>query len=191
MRGSLVSRPTPRGSARSVGGYRVGTIETPGRCRAPFPRSVFRLAERDHAPADPGGRGRGVFRSFSRHFPTICSLAAAEEDEVLRLWEGLGYYRRARQLHETAKIISLEHGGEFPRDPDVVRRLPGMGAHGRAVLSIAFDRPLPILEANTERLHCRLLGYAGDPRSAEGRELLWAMAETVLPQRGAGRFNQR
>ena len=124
-------------------------------------------------------------------FPTIEALARADEHEVLRLWEGLGYYRRARQLHQAAKIIVAEHGGRFPRDPQVVRRLPGIGRYtAGAILSIAFDAREPILEANTLRLLSRLLAYAGDPRSTEGQRLLWAMAEIVLPRRGAGRFNQ-
>ena len=124
-------------------------------------------------------------------FPTIETLARADEHEVLRLWEGLGYYRRARQLHQAAKIIVAEHGGRFPRDPQVVRRLPGIGRYtAGAILSIAFDAREPILEANTLRLLSRLLAYAGDPRSTEGQRLLWAMAEILLPRRGAGRFNQ-
>jgi A/G-specific adenine glycosylase len=109
----------------------------------------------------------------------------------LRLWEGLGYYRRARQLHRTAKVVVAEHGGRFPRDPQVVRRLPGIGRYtAGAILSIAFDAREPILEANTVRLLSRLLGYAGDPQSAEGQRLLWATAESLLPRQSAGQFNQ-
>jgi A/G-specific adenine glycosylase len=119
------------------------------------------------------------------------ALARADEHEVLRLWEGLGYYRRARQLHQAAKIIVAEHGGQFPRDPQVVRRLPGIGRYtAGAILSIAFDARQPILEANTVRLLSRLLAYAGQPRSVEGQRLLWSMAEVILPRRGVGRFNQ-
>jgi A/G-specific adenine glycosylase len=133
----------------------------------------------------------GYFERFLQAFPTVEALAGAAEDEVLRLWEGLGYYRRARQLHRAAKIIVAEHGGLFPREVEAVRRLPGIGRYtAGAILSIAFDAPEPILEANTLRLFCRLLGYDGDPRSPEGQRVLWAAAEAVLPRRGAGRFNQ-
>lgn len=134
----------------------------------------------------------GYFDRFLAALPTIQALAAADEHEVLRLWEGLGYYRRARQLHRAAKIIVAEHGGRFPRDPQIVRRLPGIGRYtAGAILSIAFDACEPILEANTLRLLSRLLGYDGDPRSAAGQRLLWAMAEAVLPPRGgSGRLNQ-
>ena len=110
---------------------------------------------------------------------------------MLRLWEGLGYYRRARQLHLAARQIVAEHGGVFPRDPEAVRRLPGIGRYtAGAILSIAFDARQPILEANTTRLLCRLVAYRGDPASAPGQKLLWAAAEAVLPRRGVGRFNQ-
>jgi A/G-specific adenine glycosylase len=133
----------------------------------------------------------GYFDRFLRKFPTIDLLSRAEEREVLRLWEGLGYYRRARQLHETAKILVARHAGRFPRDPEIIRCLPGIGRYtAGAVLSIAFDARLPILEANTVRLHCRLWGYDDDPHSARGQRFLWAMAEAVLPRRGAGQLNQ-
>ncbi len=131
------------------------------------------------------------FQRFRKRFPTIHTLAEATEDEVLRAWEGLGYYRRARQLHQAARIIVDEHGGQFPRDPDEVRRLPGIGRYtAGAVLSIAFDAPEPILEANTTRLFARLLAYRGNPTAAPGSRLLWSMAEAVLPRRDVGRFNQ-
>jgi A/G-specific adenine glycosylase len=133
----------------------------------------------------------GYFDRFLAAFPTIEALAAADEDDVLRLWEGLGYYRRARQLHRAAKIVAAEHGGEFPTDPETVRRLPGIGRYtAGAILSIAFDAREPILEANTLRLLSRLLAFDGDPQSTEGQRLLWAMAEVLLPKRGSGRINQ-
>jgi A/G-specific adenine glycosylase len=137
------------------------------------------------------GTVAGYFDRFLAALPTINALAAADEHDVLRLWEGLGYYRRARQLHEAAKIVVAEHGGVFPRDFDAVRRLPGIGRYtAGAILSIAFDARLPILEANTVRLLSRLLAYPGDPQSAEGQRVLWAAAESVLPRRGSGRMNQ-
>jgi A/G-specific adenine glycosylase len=133
----------------------------------------------------------GYFDRFLAAFPTIEALAVADERDVLRLWEGLGYYRRARQLQQAAKIIVAEHAGTFPRDPEIVRRLPGIGRYtAGAILSIAFDAREPILEANTLRLLSRLLAYNGDPRSTEGQRILWAMAEAVLPRRGSGRMNQ-
>jgi A/G-specific adenine glycosylase len=133
----------------------------------------------------------GYFDRFLAAFPTVEALAAADEHDVLRLWEGLGYYRRARQLHRAAKIVVDEHGGRFPSEPEAVRHLPGIGRYtAGAILSIAFDAHEPILEANTVRVLSRLLAYDGDPLGAEGQRALWAMAEAVLPQRGSGRMNQ-
>lgn len=133
----------------------------------------------------------GYFDRFLAAFPTVEALAAANEHDVLRLWEGLGYYRRARQLHRAAQIVVAEHAGQFPSDPQIVRLLPGIGRYtAGAVLSIAFDARQPILEANTVRLFSRLLAYDGDPLSTAGQQLLWAMAEAVLPQRGSGQMNQ-
>jgi A/G-specific adenine glycosylase len=131
------------------------------------------------------------FDRFVEALPTIETLAAADEQQVLRLWEGLGYYRRARQLHQAARILVAEHNGCFPRDPLVVRGLPGIGRYtAGAILSIAFDAREPILEANTARLWARLLAYRGDPTSADGGRILWAAAEAVLPQTGSGTLNQ-
>lgn len=131
------------------------------------------------------------FPRFLAAFPTIESLAAAPEAEVLRLWEGLGYYRRARQLHQAAKLIVAEHRGRFPRDIESVRKLPGIGRYtAGAILSIAFDQRQPILEANTIRLLSRLIVLRGDPRSKSGETLLWRLAEELLPNAGVSQFNQ-
>jgi len=131
------------------------------------------------------------FQRFLVQFPSIAALAAADEQDVLRLWEGLGYYRRARQLHRAAQVLRDEHQAVFPHDAATVRGLPGIGRYtAGAILSIAFDEPQPILEANTVRLLARLLAFAGDTRAAAGQELLWSAAERLLPRRGAGKFNQ-
>lgn len=131
------------------------------------------------------------FQRFLAAFPDVHALAAASEQEVLRHWEGLGYYRRARQLHQAARVIATHHGGEIPRDPAVLRSLPGIGRYtAGAILSIAHDDCQPILEANTLRLLSRLLAYRGDPRSAAGQALLWSFAATLVPPRQAGTFNQ-
>jgi A/G-specific adenine glycosylase len=134
---------------------------------------------------------KAYFERFLRAFPTIKALARADQGEVLRLWEGLGYYRRATQLHRAAQILIEQHGGEFPRDPQIVRSLPGIGRYtAGAILSIAFGHPQPILEANTSRLLSRLLAFGGNPASADGRRLLWTVAEMLLPRRDVGTFNQ-
>lgn len=147
--------------------------------------SEIMLQQTQVATAEP------YFERFVRVFPTIAALAAAEEAEVLRCWEGLGYYRRARQMHQAAQIMVDQHGGRFPREFQAVYSLPGIGRYtAGAILSIAFDQRQPILEANTMRLFSRLLGFHGDPTTAAGQRLLWAMAEAVLPQKNVGAFNQ-
>ena len=131
------------------------------------------------------------FERFVAAFPTVTDLAKADEQDVLRRWEGLGYYRRARHLHQAARRIVVEHGGRLPDDPAVWADLPGIGRYILgAVLSQAFDRRLPIVEANSLRVLCRLFGYAGDPRSAEGQKWLWDTAQRVLPLKRVGDFNQ-
>jgi len=131
------------------------------------------------------------FERFLTRFPTLVDLAAAEEEEVLRYWEGLGYYSRARNIHKAARKLVEEHAGEFPREVASLMRLPGIGRYtAGAIVSFAFDRPAPIVEANTLRLYARLLGYDGDPRSTAGQVLLWEFAEAVLPRKGAGKLNQ-
>lgn len=134
---------------------------------------------------------RPFFERFIQALPDFAALAAADPQQVLRLWEGLGYYRRARQLHQAARLIVAEHGGRFPRDLQAAQRLPGVGRYtAGAVLSIAFDLRVPILEANTARLFSRLLGYRGDPGSSQGQRVLWAFSEAILPARRIGHFNQ-
>jgi len=131
------------------------------------------------------------FERFLRRFPTVKALAAADEQDVLRLWEGLGYYRRARQLHAAARRVVEEHGGDFPAQPEAVRKLPGIGRYtAGAILSLAFDLRQPILEANTLRLFARLLAFRGDPLAGPGQKLLWSAAAAILPRTECGRLNQ-
>jgi A/G-specific adenine glycosylase len=131
------------------------------------------------------------YHRFLARFPSVAALAAADEPDVLRLWEGLGYYRRARQLHAAARRIVSEYTGAFPRESEIVRRLPGIGRYtAGAILSFAFDAREPVLEANTVRLFARLLAFRGDPLAGEGQKLLWCAAESLLPKRGSGALNQ-
>jgi A/G-specific adenine glycosylase len=131
------------------------------------------------------------FRRFLESFPTIETLARASQEDVLRHWEGLGYYRRARDLHRAAQILTAEHRGRLPDDPGLLGRLPGFGRYTvGAVLSQAYDRPLPILEANSRRVLCRLFALRTDPRRGPGLKRLWKLAQALLPSHNAGEFNQ-
>lgn len=131
------------------------------------------------------------FERFTKRFPNVKSLAEADLDDVLHLWQGLGYYRRARMLHQAAKqLVSLGYDN-LPDDPDVVSELPGLGRYTtNAILSQAFERPVPILEANTFRLLARLFGLLDDPRAKPSEAWLWQAAESLLPQKRPGDFNQ-
>ena len=131
------------------------------------------------------------FERFTAAFPSVDALAAADEQAVLRLWEGLGYYRRARALHAAAKQVADRHAGKVPSDVAELMKLPGIGRYtAGAIASIAFDKRAPILEANTIRLWSRLLAYRGDPAKAAGQKLLWSAAEQMLPRCHVARFNQ-
>lgn len=130
------------------------------------------------------------FERFLQAFPTLTDLASASEQDVLRLWEGLGYYRRARDLHRAARHLHATHG-TFPSDSASLHGVPGLGRYTRnAVLSQAFDLRLPILEANSLRVLCRLFGRTEDPSRGPLRRWLWQAAEDILPRERAGEFNQ-
>jgi len=131
------------------------------------------------------------YNRFMKRFPTVKKLAAADQSEVLKLWEGLGYYRRARQLHAAAQVVVDEHGGRFPTDFESVLALPGIGRYtAGAILSISLDQRLPILEGNTIRLFARLLAMPDDPRSSANQKVLWEFSESLLPRKRCGDFNQ-
>lgn len=131
------------------------------------------------------------FHRFMSRFPDVSELATADEGEILRYWEGLGYYSRARNIHRAAKWIVEHNAGQFPTSVSELQSLPGVGRYtAGAIASFAFDQRAPIVEANTLRLYCRLLGYEGDPRPKVGQELLWSFAEAILPRKGPGTLNQ-
>jgi A/G-specific adenine glycosylase len=131
------------------------------------------------------------YERFLTAFPTLAALVHASEHEVLRHWAGLGYYRRARDLHRAAQQIANDYAGHLPDDPELLRQLPGFGRYtANAVLSQAFDRRVPILEANSRRVLCRLLAMREDPQRTAVQERLWQAAETLLPARRVGAFNQ-
>ncbi len=135
-------------------------------------------------------RVREFFLRFTRRFPTVAALAAAREDEVLRLWEGLGYYRRARQLHAAARLVVADHGGEFPRTLEGLRGLPGVGRYtAGAIASIALDVPAPIVEANSRRVIARLAGH-DRPVGGAGDEPIWEIAAALVSRTAPGSFNQ-
>lgn len=131
------------------------------------------------------------FERFIDRFPTIHNLAKAEQDEVLRHWEGLGYYSRARNIHKTAKLLVEQSDGVFPQTTNELTALPGIGRYtAGAIMSFAFDLQGAIVEANTLRLYSRLLCLEENPRATHGQKVLWAFAEHLVPRKNIGPFNQ-
>jgi A/G-specific adenine glycosylase len=113
--------------------------------------------------------------------PDVHALARASEHCVLKLWEGLGYYSRARNLHRAAKVIVAEHGGMFPSDFENVLDLPGIGRYtAGAICSIAFNQPHPIVDGNVIRVLTRLFGVRGNPKERRANEKLWALAAQLV-----------
>jgi A/G-specific adenine glycosylase len=130
--------------------------------------------------------------------PTVRALARASEHRVLKLWEGLGYYSRARNLQRAAKMIMAGHGGEFPAIFDAVLALPGIGRYtAGAICSIAFNQPHPVVDGNVIRVLARLFGLRGNPKERRTNEKLWSLATELVQaaqQRdakyGCSHFNQ-
>ncbi|HEX4794150.1 MAG TPA: A/G-specific adenine glycosylase [Humisphaera sp.] len=130
------------------------------------------------------------YHRFLERFPNPAALAEADEQQVLRLWQGLGYYSRARNLRRAAQRIVAEHGGKVPDRLDQLLMLPGVGRYtAGAVASIAFGKRAPILDGNVQRVLCRLDAIRGDPRERTVNQTLWNRAEEILPQKGVGDFN--
>lgn len=130
------------------------------------------------------------FRRFLERFPSLRSLADSQEQDVLRLWQGLGYYSRARNLRRAAQVIVARHGGVVPSDVASLLELPGVGRYtAGAIASLAYDTRAPILDGNVARVLCRIERIQSDPRQRETTARLWQLAEQILPQRRAGDFN--
>lgn len=131
------------------------------------------------------------FEHWMRRFPSIADLAAASEQEVLSLWEGLGYYSRARNLHKAAKVVVEEYDGKLPLDPAALRKLPGIGRYtAGAVASMAFGLDAATLDGNLRRVFARVFDVAEPADSPAGEKILWALAEKHLPRGRAGDYNQ-
>jgi A/G-specific adenine glycosylase len=131
------------------------------------------------------------FERWMMRFPTIEALAAAPLEEVLKHWQGLGYYARARNLHKAACLICEQQGGIFPTTYEGVLALPGVGRYtAGAICSIALGLDVPIVDANVIRVLCRAFAIPGDPKSPKTLDALWERAEALIPEAQAGEFNQ-
>jgi A/G-specific adenine glycosylase len=123
------------------------------------------------------------WKRWMRTLPKLGALARAKPERLHKLWEGLGYYTRVRNLHRAAECIREEHGGKFPQDFDDVLALPGIGPYtAGAICSIAFNQPKPILDGNVIRVLTRLYGISGNPRKRKTNSHLWQIAEELVLQ---------
>jgi A/G-specific adenine glycosylase len=131
------------------------------------------------------------YERFMQHFPTVQSLARARIDTVLKLWEGLGYYSRARNLHRAAREIESRFEGHIPETREELLSLPGIGAYtAGAIASIAFGRREPLVDGNVIRVLCRVFRIRENPKEAAVQKRIWSIAENLLPARRPGDFNQ-
>jgi A/G-specific adenine glycosylase len=131
------------------------------------------------------------YERFLMSFGTVRQLASARLDAVLKLWEGLGYYSRARNLHRAAKEIVTRFDGRIPQTKENLLSLPGIGPYtAGAVASIAFDKREPIVDGNVARVLCRLFLVREDPQRGPVRRRIWALAANLLPASHVGDFNQ-
>ena len=134
--------------------------------------------------------GLPYFERFVAALPTVQALADADEQQLLKLWEGLGYYSRARNLQKTAQIIVREYGGQLPSTPQELLKLPGIGPYtAGAISSIAFGYPVPAVDGNVLRVLSRITAYTGDVLAAGVKEKTSAALQKILPE-DAGAFNQ-
>jgi A/G-specific adenine glycosylase len=130
------------------------------------------------------------FHEFMRRFPTVRALAAKSEQNVLRAWQGLGYYSRARNLREAAARIVTDFAGKVPGTVEQLQILPGIGRYtAGAIASLAYGARAPILDGNVSRVLCRLNLIRRDPRESGVKEMLWKLAEEILPKARVGDFN--
>jgi A/G-specific adenine glycosylase len=136
-------------------------------------------------------QGINYYLRFIEKFPTIESLAAAGEDEVLKLWQGLGYYSRARNLHSAAKMIVHDFQGRFPDTYENILKLKGVGEYtAAAVASIAFGLPYPVADGNIYRLFARYFGISSPIDSANGKNEIHKIALQIMPLQNPGLHNQ-
>ncbi|HQR04437.1 MAG: A/G-specific adenine glycosylase [Proteobacteria bacterium] len=128
---------------------------------------------------------------FLERFPALDALARAEDEEVMVLWSGLGYYARARNLHACARAVMARHGGVFPRDPTVIAGLPGIGrSTANAIATFCFGARAPIVDGNVKRVFARCFGIEGFPGAPAVEREMWALADTLMPARHGDAYIQ-
>jgi A/G-specific adenine glycosylase len=137
------------------------------------------------------GQAIAYFNRFMRRFPTLAALARAPRQDVLKAWEGLGYYSRARRAHDTARLLAKERRGRFPKTLDGLRRLPGVGSYTAAAIgSLAFGLDAAVVDGNVVRVLSRVFARREDPGRAAARTWMQEKASALLPRGRAAEFNE-
>lgn len=136
-------------------------------------------------------QGLPYYLKFIHHYPTVQELANATEDRVLKDWQGLGYYSRARNMHQAAKIIANKYNGQFPTEFNEILMLPGVGQYtASAISSICFNAPYPVIDGNVQRVLARIFGMTKPVNSTEGMSELSELLNQVFDKKRPGDFNQ-
>ena len=131
------------------------------------------------------------YERWMQRFPDVNTLAAADEQDVLRLWEGLGYYSRARSIHKAARVIMSDYDGVLPSDPALLRKLPGIGDYtAGAIASMGYGLPAACLDGNIRRIYARYYDIADPVRTPQTEKRLWKLAEENLDRERPGDFNE-
>jgi A/G-specific adenine glycosylase len=131
------------------------------------------------------------YQRFLKTFPTVRHLAKTDLSKILKIWEGLGYYTRARNLHKASQVISNHFEGRIPDNLKDLLHLPGIGRYtAGAILSIAYNKEAPIVDGNVKRVLSRIFAVSGDPKQKETEALLWNISESLIPKGHASAFNQ-
>lgn len=136
-------------------------------------------------------QGLPYYEKFVKTFPTVYELAAAEEQQIMKLWQGLGYYSRARNLHHTAKVVVEKYNGNFPTTYKELKTLKGVGDYtASAIASMCFHEPKAVLDGNVFRVLSRYLGLDVPINSTEGKKIFKSKAESLLDEKNPGQYNQ-
>lgn len=136
-------------------------------------------------------QGLPYFLSFMNHFPTVFDLANADEEQVLKLWQGLGYYSRARNLHQTAKIIAFERNGVYPENYKDLLKLKGIGTYtAAAIASFAYNENVPVVDGNVFRVLARYFEIEDDIAALATKKVFWDLAYNLMPKDNSAIFNQ-
>jgi A/G-specific adenine glycosylase len=136
-------------------------------------------------------QGLPYYQQFVRTFPNISKLASASQSQVLRLWQGLGYYSRARHLHACAREIVKKYNGKFPHKYQELIKLPGIGSYtAAAIASIAFNEPVAVVDGNVFRVLARVFGLEHDVASGKGKKIFFEKANQLIDKKNPGLFNQ-